>query len=165
MTNIVKYQHANEIFPNLWLGDVEAAMDKTFLKDKGITCVINCTVTIPFNDLNQVKHRFRIPVKDNMQIDQIYLMYTLLDEAVKIIVDHIGTEQILVHCHAGRQRSVSIILAFLMKCGCMTLHDALETLKSKRIVAGYPQLNFEKALSEYQNHLDELKAKLNLREK
>ena len=149
--------HATEIYPGLWLGDIHCATDVAFLKEKGITCVINCTASLPFTQSKQVKHRYRVPVKDNLQADQIYLMYTLLDKAVKLIVNHLPTDTILVHCHAGRQRSVSVIIAFFMKCADMTKDDALTCVKSKRHVAGIPAFNFDRALTEYENNLNELK--------
>ncbi len=41
-------------------------------------------------------------------------------------------EKILVHCHAGRSRSVCIVARFFMsKCG-LTSHQALEKIKSKK---------------------------------
>jgi len=144
---------ASEIYPGLWLGDINSALNIDFLRDKGITCIINCTASLPFSQSKQIKHRYRVSVRDNLQIDQIYRMYSLLDKAVKIIMNHLPNEKILVHCHAGRQRSVSVLVAFFMKCANISKEDALECIRSKRAVAGYPQFNFDKALIEYENNL------------
>lgn len=153
--------HQNEIYPGLWLGDAQSSMDTAFLRRSKISCVLNCTASLPFTQLKTVRYRYRVPVKDNLEPDQIYLLYTLLDKTSKIIYSHLRVGQnILVHCHAGRQRSVSVIVAFCMKCADMTKSEALECVQTKRVVAGMPQLNFDRALTEYEKSIRELKASL-----
>lgn len=142
---------AQEIYPGLWLGDLTAAHNLEFLQRNQITCIINCSVKLPFAQTGKGCHQYRIPVRDNLRLDQIYLMYQVLDKAVAVIVKHLGVDNILVHCHAGRQRSVSVILAFLIKCGQMDLKEALACVQSKRAVAGQPKLNFYQALEQYQH--------------
>ena len=151
--------HSNEIYPGLWLGDVNA-LNKKFISDNGISCIINCTMSIPFPKSRQIKHCYRLPVKDNLAPDQIYRMYTMFDYIIDIIVKHLPDERILIHCHAGRQRSVAVIAAFLMKIGDMTKNEAILCIQSKRAVAGVPQVNFDPALSEYEKDLLQLKEQL-----
>lgn len=149
---------ATEVYPGLWLGDIQTATDDTFLEKHNIACIINCTATLPFSKLPSIKYKYRVPVKDNQQQDQIYLMYTLLDRTVNIIQKHLPYNNILVHCHAGRQRSVSIIVAFFMKCGAVNLHDAIICVQSKRDIAGQPSFNFMQALKEYELELQTAKS-------
>ena len=35
--------NANEIIPNLWLGNAKASMDEDFIRQNNITVVFNCT--------------------------------------------------------------------------------------------------------------------------
>ena len=39
---------ADEILPNLWLGNIKAATDPKWLGERGIKCVFNCTKDIVF---------------------------------------------------------------------------------------------------------------------
>jgi len=140
----------NEIIPNLWLGDINSADDK-FIIDNKITCIINCTETLPFSNIRHIKNRIRVPIKDNLEGDEIFKMYTLLDKGANLIDKLIRNNIILIHCYAGKQRSVAIVLAYLMKYGNFKLQEALDTLKTKRIIAH--GLHFSKALIQYQQDL------------
>ena len=153
--------HATEIYPGLWLGDIIAASAKHFLKNKRIHCIFNCTVAMPFTDSKEVTTRIRVPVKDNLQIDQIYMLYKYLDKIVNIIFKQLQQgHNVLVHCHAGKQRSVTVIAAFLMKYGDMSKDEAIDTLRTKRSVAALPEINFDQALIQYEKMLIELKKNL-----
>jgi len=56
-----------------------------------------------------------------------------LDEAMDFIHDTIAhSEKILVHCHAGRSRSVCIVAAYLVKFCGYSRNDAFDLIKSKR---------------------------------
>lgn len=54
-------------------------------------------------------------------------------------------EKILIHCHAGISRSVSILAAYLILCKNMSTQQSLEYIKSKREVAK-PNIGFIKQL-------------------
>jgi protein-tyrosine phosphatase len=54
-------------------------------------------------------------------------------DAVEYISDVVSSGgKILVHCHAGRSRSVSIVAAYLNKYEGQTINQALSTIASKR---------------------------------
>ena len=145
---------ANEIIPNLWLGDVHASKSQDFIKKKNINCIINCTVSGEFLQNERQMYKYRIPVKDNCAPEEISLMYSILDKTAQLLYKHLQTgDIILVHCHAGRQRSVAVILAFIMKYTRLSFNKSLELLKTKRPVACYPQINFHHALLEYEKYL------------
>lgn len=144
--------NANEIIPNLWLGDIKSSTDINFIKQKNINCVFNCTISGVF--IPSIRYKYRVPVKDNCLPEEIYLMYSILDKTVTLISSHLAKDDIiLVHCHAGRQRSVAIILAFIMKHTNLSLNNALAILKTKRPIAGHPQFNFYDALKKYEEKL------------
>ena len=150
-----EYGHANEIYPGLWLGDVVSSTDKTFLKQHNIKCIINCTCTMPFCDIKGIL-KFRVPVLDDMNVKQIYKLYLMLNKCSKLIAKTLPNQNILVHCHAGRQRSVSIVAAFMMKYGKLTKNEALMLIKSKRKISAMKQANFDSALNQYEQDLKSL---------
>ncbi len=56
-----------------------------------------------------------------------------LDEAMFFIHDTVSnSEKILVHCHAGRSRSVCVVAAYLVKFSGYSRNEALALIKSKR---------------------------------
>ena len=136
---------AVEILPNMWLGNIYSALSIDFVKDNKITCIINCTDLFPFADYNIKK--IRIPVKDNGTAVEIHKMYTVLDTAVSLIYDLLHKYRILIHCYAGKQRSVAIVLGFLMKYANFTLQEAIDALRKKKPRIG---INFSQALVLYQ---------------
>ena len=144
-----------EIYPGLWLGSIKATQNTSFLKQNKIVTIINCTVNMPFPKLKQIKYTRRLSVKDNLKASEIYKLYSQLDTIVNFIANHMKYGPILVHCHAGRQRSVSVIIRFLIKFGQMSVDDALTMIQTKRPIAGIPSLNFKKALVSYQMEVSE----------
>jgi len=141
----------NEVLPRLWLGDIKDAHNIEFLKRHSINCIINCTSSLEFPKYPCQKHR--VSVKDNLQPDQIIRMRCLLNPTADLIHRSRGTMNILVHCHMGRQRSVSVILAYLLKYGQMTLKDSVNFLRTKRDCILSPGFNFKKALEDYETEL------------
>jgi hypothetical protein len=126
----------DEIIPGLWLGNHKASHDVNFILDNKIDMIINCTPNIPFvteilndklkkNKYNNVNlqdvcsiyniETFRIPVNDSL----LERDFILMEEYFKIIVPlllrkyTIEKKKILIHCFAGKQRSVIIVAALL----------------------------------------------------
>lgn len=141
---------AQEILPGLWIGNQEASQNIKFLKSKKITCIINCTETLPFPEDKNVSLKIRVPVRDNLQKDQIKKLYSILNSTINKIYTNIPDHNILVHCHAGRQRSATVLAAYLMKFGNLTKKEAIEILRSKRQTVGMPRINFEPALDQFE---------------
>ncbi len=149
-----KYLSANEIYPGLWLGDTVAGSDIAFLKLNNIKYVFNCTRSMPFCSKEwKLKGKYRVPILDDLTDEQNYKMYLQLDKCSKLIGKLLPKNNILVHCHAGRQRSLAIIAAFLMKYGKLSKNEAIESIRSKRCIVGLPFVNFDKALTHYQSDL------------
>lgn len=148
--------NASEILPGLWLGDIKAALDTGFLKDKQIQCVINCTDKHPFADDPIVMIKYRLPVKDNLEIAEISKLYQCLDDVADCIKQHLPSYNLLVHCYAGKQRSAAVIIAYLMKYGQLDLNNAIAGVKSKKPDIFEPAFNFEPALKLYETQLLEI---------
>ena len=74
------------------------------------------------------------------------------DECVEFIdIAMRNNEKILVHCSRGVSRSVTMVLAYLIVKQDMTYDVALETVRSKRIMAN-PNDGFKRQLLEYINN-------------
>lgn len=56
------------------------------------------------------------------------------DQAADYLDQHLSITNVLVHCMAGVSRSVSLVIAYLMKYRGMRFEDALNLIRSRRPV-------------------------------
>lgn len=142
---------ASEITPNLWLGNVYASRDKRFFESKGIKAVLNCSSDIPrmFRSTAEVEY-VRIPIEDDATVEGIDLARQYIPVCVELLHKWLCIEKVpvLVHCWAGRQRSASMVVAFLVKYGNLSLLEALRAVLRHRPEAFHfgTSINFEDAL-------------------
>jgi protein-tyrosine phosphatase len=136
---------AHEIVPRLWLGNKQAASDGEWLRAHGITVVFNCTKDWPYHP--DVLRKYRVPVHDNLEPEEIQNMQTWAPEIMaKLVAEYNRGEVILVHCHAGMQRSAAVVAMFMITMYGLTADEAMARIKSKRQIAFFPAANFEKAI-------------------
>ena len=141
-----------EIIPNLWLGDIRSAKNKHFFDENGINVIINCSKDIPF--YSNYGEKIRIAVNDDLKRDEIDKMYQYLPKVTDLIQDKLEkNNKILVHCYAGKQRSASVIVGYLMKYGNLSMKNAILAVQSKRLIAFTPGINFDNALKQFENDL------------
>lgn len=146
-------ENANEILPGLWLGNRAAALDDAFLRENRIQTVFNCTKDIPFS--NMAKKRYRIPVDDNLQDEEIRnLELWSFEIAYKIASEYRQAKEagggILVHCAAGMQRSAAAVAIYLIAIQNLKTDQAIQYIQSKRPIAFRPSANFEKAIRAFE---------------
>ena len=136
---------ANEIIPGVWISRWEPALDGEWLAQHGIQAVFNCSKQIPFHP--SVAYPFRIPVDDNLQPAEIQNMEAWAPEiAFKILREYKAGRPILIHCHAGMQRSTTACAFFLMVLTGEPLIRVMMMIKQKRSIAFEPSPNFAVAL-------------------
>ena len=119
-----------EILPHLYLGCRKVATCLPGLRQKNVTRVLNVTSTIPnhFESMEDFEYK-QIAVEDKMEVD----MMQHLPAAFQFIeAARLNGEKVLVHCYAGMSRSVTIILAYLMKYYNHTLESAHEYVKERK---------------------------------
>jgi protein tyrosine/serine phosphatase len=139
---------ADEIIPGLWLGNINASQSKEFLTQKGIKAVFNCTKNIPFHEA--VKKRYRIPVDDNLEEEEIRNMELWSFESVyKLRVEH-KNGPVLVHCHAGMQRSACVVAMYLIAIKNLKYEDAMKYIREKRPIAFTPSANFLRSIQGFE---------------
>jgi len=161
-----KLLSANEIISGLWLGNEEASQNIDFLNKANITAVVNATKHIlckwqkyPYRKIDY----YRVPVNDpgptsNIDQEDNIVMFQHLPSVLNFIDMHRQNgENVLIHCHAGIQRSATIVLAYLMtyvyKIGCKKdrLRYSLRHLMRNRPAVFYSGYNisFRPAISQY----------------
>jgi hypothetical protein len=144
--------NADQILPNVWLGNLKAAQDETFLKNANIQAVFNCTKDAPFH--SSIRRRYRIPVDDNLQDQEIRNLELWSYEIVyKMIQEYKDKRPIFVHCHAGMQRSPAVVAMFLMTLYRMSTEKAKAFIKERRPIVFFPLANFESAMQGFERSL------------
>jgi hypothetical protein len=129
----------------LWLGNRVAALDQQWLNQQRIQTVFNCTKDIPF--VPSIQRKYRIPVDDNLQAEEIRNMELWSYEIVyKMSLEYKTGQPMLVHCAAGMQRSAAAIALFLIAVRNMTPDQAIDYIRARRPIAFRPSANFRKAL-------------------
>jgi rhodanese-related sulfurtransferase len=144
---------AHEILPGLWLGNREAALSEDWLSKHGVQTVFNCTKNIPFH--GSVTRRYRVPVDDNLQPVEIDNLLAWAPETqLKLLREWRRGQPVLVHCHAGMQRSAAVVAMFLMTLGkAKTAEEAIATVKRIRPIAFTPGANFERSIKGWERML------------
>ena len=140
--------NADEILPNIWLGNRTAALDSDWIAEKGIKAVFNCTKDIPF--LPEVQRKYRVPVDDNLQDDEIRnLEFWSFEVVFKITREYKTGQPILIHCAAGMQRSAASLAMFLIALKGFTPQEAISYIQERRPIAFRPFVNFRQAINSF----------------
>ncbi|NXS02539.1 DS13B phosphatase, partial [Oxylabes madagascariensis] len=129
-------EHVDEVWPNLYVGDLYVARDKAQLSRMGISHVVNAAAgrfrinTGPkfYNDL-PVDY-YGVEAEDNPNFDLSIYFYPVAHYIRAALNSPRG--KVLVHCAMGISRSATLVLAFLMICEGMSLTTAIQTVRSHR---------------------------------
>ena len=146
---------AHLIIPGLWLGNIRSARNGDFLKENNITTVFNCTKDAPFH--YSVKKQYRVPVDDNLEEEEIRNLELWSYEIVYKLTKEYKEGTVLVHCHAGMQRSAAVVAMYLIAHG-MKSDDAINFIKSKRPIAFHHSINFLKSIKGFEYTFNKDKA-------
>jgi hypothetical protein len=142
--------NAHEIIPRLWIGNLHASQSTQFIRSNNINTVFNCTKTLPYHP--DIPNKYRVPVDDNLQEAEIRNMELWSGEiALKLIKEYQANNTILVHCHAGMQRSCASVAFFLIAYKKMKADEAIKFIKSKRPIAFHGGANFGRAINFFAN--------------
>jgi len=155
---------ADEIIPGLWIGNQASAESDKWLKSKDIKVVINASKHIEFASVIPNAGKFRVFVDDpgpwkGIRDPDVAEMRKMLPK----VIDYIHRARnagynVLIHCHAGMQRSAAIMVAYLAKHIFIStrgkkysLDKAESYLKSKRHIVFYngQHMNFRAAVEDY----------------
>ncbi|KAL8242601.1 hypothetical protein R6Q59_012903 [Mikania micrantha] len=134
----------SQIEEGLYLGSVGAANNKTLLKSLNITHILTVASSLPPAYPNDFIYKVvDVPDKEDVNIAKFFNdCFGFINEAKR-------TGGVLVHCFVGRSRSVTIVVAYLMKKHRMGSSEALNLVKCKRSVAA-PNSGFIGQLQRYE---------------
>ncbi|KAJ4968920.1 hypothetical protein NE237_015621 [Protea cynaroides] len=142
-----------KIEEGLFLGSVGAASNKNALKSLNITHILT-VANLSALDWSTHPNDFiykTINVADREDTD----IAQYFDECLDFIDEAKGLGGgVLVHCFVGRSRSVTVVVAYLMKKYHMSLSQAMEHVRSKRPQAA-PNSGFMLQLQNFEKSLQE----------
>jgi len=135
-----------EIIPNLWLGDIDSLKNNTI----EINNIINCHKNLHFLGNYQ---NYRFETHTNIEKYEIIKMYEYLNETVDYIYNNIiKNKTILVVCENANQKSASVVCAYLIKYGKMSLINAIKSIRSKQSTAFYPKIIYSNSLEMFESN-------------
>uniref|UniRef100_A0A3Q0TI34 Dual specificity protein phosphatase n=1 Tax=Amphilophus citrinellus TaxID=61819 RepID=A0A3Q0TI34_AMPCI len=137
--------HVDEVWPNLFIGDMSVANDRYSLWKLGITHVVNaahgkmhCQGSHDF--YGSTVDYYGVPADDSPSFDLSRYFFP----CAEYIRNALDTTGVLVHCAVGVSRSASLVLTYLMIHQHYTLLEAIDKVKEHRWI--FPNRGFLKQL-------------------
>jgi len=123
-----------EVVPRVFIGDINHAYSRKWLRDHKITHIVNAAVEIPnYHKDMCVYYNMNMVDYDRQSLSpQIQNAYRFMENAFKNTRD----TRVLIHCHAGISRSSSTLIYFIMKMYNVPFVTACRYVKMK-----YPKAN------------------------
>ncbi|XP_028279095.1 dual specificity protein phosphatase 13-like [Parambassis ranga] len=148
-------RHGDEVWPNLYLGDMFMSHDKFGLYQLGITHVLNaahgklcCKGSDDFYGTT-VKY-YGVPANDLPTFDLSPFFY----QAAEFIHQALTTGgKVFVHCAVGVSRSAALVLAYLMIHHHLSLLSSIRCVQQKRWI--FPNRGFLRQLISLDQKLQE----------
>ncbi|XP_044276049.1 dual specificity phosphatase 29-like [Varanus komodoensis] len=145
----VEFNEIDEVWPNLYIGNIAIAHNKEELKKLGITHILNAAHGAWGSKGSQAFygreiHYYGIEAEDSTDFDlSIYFR-----PASAYIHKALGAPngRILVHCVLGKSRSATLVLAYLMIFQNFSLPEAVERILQSRAIS--PNRGFLKQLQD-----------------
>lgn len=158
-----------EVWPNVFLGNEETALDRAMLKTMGITHILNAAeieVDLHANIIPRELHYqgmdityYNVPALDEDMFDISEYFFPAAEFINKALSN--PENKVLVHCVQGVSRSATLFLAYLMIQHDIMVENAIDHVTGVRWIS--PNMGFLKQLTALNSTLVE-KRKLQLRE-
>lgn len=126
----------SKIDPNIWIGTVYNAHDKDFIHTHRITAVLSCAKEFASNKIPSIEY-YNLPITDDTADSKTEEQFREGAATLDMWINLGHT--VIVHCHAGISRSVSVVIAYYIMKG-LTYEKAYSKVKSARPAANiYPE--------------------------
>eukprot|EP00899_Mesostigma_viride_P022967 jgi/Mesvir1/3855/Mv19819-RA.1 len=121
----------DKVVERLYLGSIGSYYNRAALRQLSITHILSVMVDVPKDAPEGIVTK-NIPVTDAVTTD---IASKFLDSYrfISAAIEQGGT--VLVHCFAGRSRSVTVVISYLMAAHDMSLDEALAIVTKARPVA------------------------------
>lgn len=118
----------DKVMDRLYIGDINAVSDNDLLNTYNITHIVNCAADIDIYHTEPRKY-IHVGLRDSHEDLTPFLepCYIFIAQALKN-----PKTNVLVHCRAGKSRSASIVIYFLMRKYIWTYTKAFNYLKQRR---------------------------------
>lgn len=123
----------DRVAPRLYLGSRYEAMDWKGLKKLGVSAIVNVAAgefENPYEDMFTY-HNVAVSDKKNEQGHRDDML-RFLDPGADFIAESLQTGACFVHCMGGFSRSPTVVIAYLIKHGGLSLTDAIALVKRGR---------------------------------
>ncbi|XP_028651404.1 dual specificity protein phosphatase family protein [Erpetoichthys calabaricus] len=144
----------DEVWPNLYIGDLTIAQNRGMLQKMGITHVLNAAHSKQGSIGDQMFYGKNITYKGIAAEDSLdFDLSEHFKEAAHFVNKALKKKdgKVLVHCIMGVSRSATLVLAYLMLYQHLSLCDAVQKVIQRRPIC--PNKNFLKQLLDLDNHL------------
>lgn len=141
---------------SVYVGNMRAASDQSFFHDAHIGAVVNATPDVPFTFYDKGVSYIRLVVDDSGRDRDMDIMYQAFPNITNWMNKQMKSgRNILIHCHAGVQRSASIAAAYMIRYYRRPLSFVLHHIVSNRPIAFSfgRNVNFLKPLQQYAHDL------------
>ena len=135
----------SEIIPNLYIGNYESP--KLLFPSVGL--IVNCTKNVDSLSTTTI----RMPIDDTPDENHNFIL--LIENIIDIIHSQLlNNQKVLVHCAAGAQRSCAVVVCYLIKYYSYYPERVLEFIRSKRRIAFFGHITFERSIESFYNNLN-----------
>ncbi|XP_050430712.1 dual specificity protein phosphatase MPK-4-like isoform X2 [Adelges cooleyi] len=117
----------------LWLGNLTAAVDITFLRNNNINYIVtvdSCPLPEMISDIRDIHIKY-IQVTDMVGED----LLSYFDSSYEFIKTGQEKSSVLVHCYFGISRSTTIVISYIMKKYKISFEEAFQKIKDKNVTA------------------------------
>jgi protein tyrosine phosphatase len=142
-------EFANEIIPNLWLGNRKAPLEIDNLQKYNIQLIINCTRDINY-PVNPNIQTIRLSINDINTVESNTILSNEINKLTYLIDLYLKNNMgVLVHCYAGVQRSATVVLCYLITYKQYNIEMAKVIMKDKRSIVFFPYPTFNNFINNY----------------
>lgn len=127
----------------IYIGNLASSKCLGFLKSNDINVIVNCTYTSACFHKDRFEY-CRLQMSDDESQD----LELVFAKGTKFLQEKCNNRNLLVHCRQGQSRSVSVVLAWMIKYKGLTLCQALKKVRTCHPSAS-PNLGFLQQLSEF----------------